>query len=86
MGGVSVKEMAVTVTSLVFILKHSLISYLQFFLIEGLEQVLRNNLIEAFLQGQKLSLDAMQETPVHIQPVENMTNDRRGRNTGSLSV
>lgn len=45
--------------------------YLQLFLIEGLEQVLRNDLIEAFLQGQKLSLDAMQETPVHIQPAEN---------------
>lgn len=30
--------------------------------------MLRNNLIEAFLQGQKLSLDAVQETPVHIQP------------------
>lgn len=46
--------------------------YLQFFLIEGFEQVLRNNLIEAFLQGQKLSLNAMQETPVHIQPAENI--------------
>ena len=30
--------------------------------------MLRNDLIEAFLQGQKLSLDAMQETPVYIQP------------------
>lgn len=34
--------------------------------------MLRNNLIEAFLQGQKLSFDAMQETPVHIQPAKNM--------------
>ena len=32
--------------------------------------MLRDNLIKAFLQGQKLSLDAMQETPVHIQPAE----------------
>lgn len=50
----------------------SFLFYLQFFLIEGFEQVLRNNLIEAFLKGQKLSLDAMQETPVHIQPAENI--------------
>lgn len=40
--------------------------YLQLFLIKGFEQMLRNNLIKAFLQGQKLSLDAMQETPVDI--------------------
>lgn len=42
--------------------------------------MLRNNLIEAFLQSQKLSLDAMQETPVHIQPAENMKVKGRGRN------
>lgn len=52
------------------------ILYLQFFLIKGFEQVLRDNLVEAFLQSQKLSLDAMQETPVHIQPAEN-TRGRR---------
>lgn len=42
--------------------------YLQLFFVKGFEQVLRNNLIKAFLQGQKLSLNAMQETPVYIQP------------------
>lgn len=47
--------------------------YLQFLLIKGFEQMLRDNLIEAFLQGQKLSLDAVQETPVDIQPAENET-------------
>lgn len=45
-------------------------SYLQLFLVEGLEQVLRNHLVEAFLQGQELSLDAVQESPVHIQPAD----------------
>ncbi len=59
--------------------------YLQFFLIKGFEQVLRYNLIEAFLQGQKLSLNAMQEAPVHIQPAENMREEGRGGDRRSLS-
>lgn len=45
-------------------------SYLQLFLVKGLEQVLRNHLVEAFLQGQELGLDAVQEPPVHIQPAD----------------
>ena len=60
--------------------------YLQLFLIEGFEQVLRNNLIEAFLQSQKLSLDAMQETPVHIQPAKNMKVKGRGRNPKGVFI
>lgn len=39
--------------------------------------MLWDNLIEAFLQGQKLSLDAMKETPVHIQPAESMREQRK---------
>ncbi len=65
-----------------FLFWNSLLLYLQFFLVEGLEQVLRNNLIEAFLKGQKLSLDAMQEAPVHIQPAEN----RGSLNTRGLQI
>lgn len=51
---------------------NSCLIYLQFFFIKGFEQVLRNDLIEAFLQGQKLGLNAMQETPVHVQPADNI--------------
>lgn len=32
--------------------------------------MLRNHLVEALLQGQELSLDAVQESPVHIQPAD----------------
>lgn len=44
--------------------------YLQFLLVKGFEEVLWDDLIEALLQGQKLSLDAVKETPVHVQPEE----------------
>lgn len=54
----------------------SFLLYLQFLLIKGLEKVFRDDLIEAFLQGQKLSLDAVKETPVHIQPAEEDGNHR----------
>lgn len=32
--------------------------------------MLGDDLVEALLQGQELSLDAMEETPVHIQPIK----------------
>lgn len=52
-------------------------SYLQLFLVEGLEEVLGDDLVEALLQGQELSLDASQETPVHIQSVGNEGEGKR---------
>ncbi|TNN47973.1 hypothetical protein EYF80_041835 [Liparis tanakae] len=51
---------------------------LELFFIEGFEQVLRDDLVEAFLQRQKLSLDAVQETPAHIQPAGGMREDVLG--------
>lgn len=39
--------------------------------------MLRDNFIEAFLQGQKLSLNTVQETPVHIQPAANQSEEGR---------
>lgn len=57
--------------------------YLQLFLIKGFEQVLRNDLVEALLQGQELSLDAVQETPVYVQPAGGTRARRRNQATNS---
>lgn len=51
--------MLVTAVTEWLLFYYKLLLYLQFFLIKGFEQVLRNDLIEAFLQSQKLSLNAM---------------------------
>lgn len=37
--------------------------------------MLWDDLIKAFLQGQELSLDAPQEPPVHVQPVQKQAQD-----------
>lgn len=42
--------------------------YLQFFMVKRFEEVLRDELTEAFLQSQKLSFDSTHEPPVHIKP------------------
>lgn len=44
--------------------------YLQLLFIKGFEKVFGDDLIKTLLQSQKLSLDATQETPVHVQPAE----------------
>lgn len=45
--------------------------------------MLRNNLIKALLQGQKLSLDAVQETPVYVQPTGETRAWKRNQATNS---
>lgn len=42
-------------------------SHLQLLLVEGLEQVLGYDLVEAFLQRQELRLDAAEEAPVDVE-------------------
>ena len=42
--------------------------YLQLLFIEGLEEVLWDDLVEALLQSQELGLDAPQEAPVDVEP------------------
>lgn len=42
--------------------------YLEFFMVEGFEEVLRNELSKSLLQGQKLGLDTTHKPPVHIKP------------------
>lgn len=37
-------------------------------MVEGLEEVLRNELRESLLQSQKLGLDAAHKPPVDVQP------------------
>ena len=44
------------------------LKYLELLLIEGLQQVLGDDLIEALLQSQELGLYASQETPVDVEP------------------
>ena len=47
--------------------KVGVVSHLQLFLVEGLEEVLGDDLVEALLQRQELRLDAAQEAPVDVE-------------------
>lgn len=44
-------------------------TYLKFFLVKRLKEMLRNKFIKTFLQSQELCLYPSHEPPVHIQPV-----------------